>query len=453
LEIVSDPKTTQVIFAHIAYRDYFVNEGSPNLGKLDEAVRIYKIYFQVFPHDGLLILKILEMLDAETKFEAVMELLVESKNTTCYDYCSSLDRCCLWFPWVQRMKFFDLVVRAGRETKQMDFVLNMYQSAIRTARRGSHYGVAALTQLLYGLLLYREYEYQDSAIAVWENLIQMSRFSTDISVMGVARIGASIILSSCYFNRASALPSESPEASAYIKKLKGLSENSSHITSNSGLLINTQDSKLLLGRWYHLQGMTQEAKSCFKPHVRLALDLLTDDEIDNHYVGYNKLRLVFLYSGHHEDVITAFECLRSTQAIEFRHNIASSGRPRQADRVSPGHSVGAQAVKKDDDESGSLAMACDGPCKAELTHPRGIFLCYSCLDNSLCENCMELSKVDARSISPCSPEHDFLFIDLNEPRCKKGWTRRKGQDIRIEDWLEDIKREWGLKGGKEKKST
>lgn len=90
-------------------------------------------------------------------------------------------------------------------------------------------------------------------------------------------------LASVYLQRAKDAGLKSSTAQEYLNRLAFLSSGKQD--GNEDEVINV-DTPLLLDRLYRLMGQEQQAKECMKGNVRVALDLLSDDDPGNDWQGY-----------------------------------------------------------------------------------------------------------------------------------------------------------------------
>jgi hypothetical protein len=163
----------------------------------------------------------------------------------------------------------------------------------------------------------------------------------------------------------------------------------------------TQAIMLTLGMLYRLSGRNREARDCFKPHIKLGIDLLSDDDPDNDWIAYSKMSKVFNHAGDERN---------------FRACVAAN--PKW--------------------------VWCDGACGLTATPTYGFSACRYCVNIDFCENCLELLKRDELPAKRCSPRHSFIEYRTLDRAPRRGIVRVGDEEIPVGEWLGRIKRAWDL---------
>lgn len=373
--------------------------------------------------------------------------------------------------------FHNALVLAGKKTGMLPFVQMAYRSAIEEAMdprylpRDIHAKTACRVMLASTLadILYRysqSPEDQEEAIELWESCL------TDSADMGFAdsRWAAAKSLSTVYFEQ---LRSNSPDTPKTVQKLLQLSGETTPATDVYDFSLDT---RLLVGRYYSKVGMKKEAKDCLRGHIRIGLDLLSDEDPSNDWQGYLRLASTLMYFGDEENALAAWSLVgpddfdqqdeldgvddmtdatnpnalgmvKENQAVISKEELhTSSASDGQQSPGQPGPWNRTTTFRK---KEGPLLYFCDGgTCEHDWTYANDIHVCMDCLDVMFATPCYQLLRKDALEIKVCSPVHEFLHVppwDEQEADARGPHSvRRAGKATPVSQWINEIRREWEL---------
>ena len=352
---------------------------------------------------------------------------------------------------------YSIAIRAARKTRDIGLIRENLLASIKSARTTDKVG-----QLLchLGLLFKQDYRDEPNAVRVWNHVVRLSQNPLSSSDLRSAGLEASRNLAISYFDRALEAEKDSIHQKSCIQLLESLatglpSSKVEIVEEGLGYAYTTHDTSLVLGYLYQMIGRESSARACFATHVRLAVDLLTDDTTDNDLQGYQILFSVFIKIKDDDNTLAAM----SLSFLDMLHNLdeAAERESHGTDRIEGDNKDDSSG--EDDRHSGSTegaaseelsanfdegqneqAIACD-ECGCGF-QDSDLHICRVCYDLGFCGDCIKLVKEGRTKILQCSPKHEFLCLPspLNKP--PEGYVKYKDRDIPVTTWIEQIKREW-----------
>jgi tetratricopeptide (TPR) repeat protein len=494
-----------------AYSNYKLpGEWNYALGKKDAAVENYMRAIKLYPRDVELILRVLVIWHEEKKWMEIMGLLEEMKNDiipeTGYSRLVEITQKYTY----DDEPFYNIVVHAAREAGNLDFARENILMSLKAARKESKVGVAGLLQYWFGLFTLRHHRDVEKAIQIWEQIMETSFATQTVSALGYARILAAIQLSLRYFDQAITAGKGTVEADISIHKLENLSKqratDAPNLTAEKvPFVFSTRDTTLVLGLLYRLFGNKKEARECFKAHISLAIDLLTDEDPSNDWQGFMKLADIFNFADDMVNLDASYSLLgpraedlddgegeeeedegveeeieegaepsstegpskpESEDAETSEGNKKENAETAEADKKEEDERPKGEDKKNEDDLEGDMGYTCDGPCEVKIhnshpsirliqmtntyvsqrewSKPDPLHMCRYCLNIAFCEDCIKLLKNDKLPYMICNPKHEFYDVPKVTKRLSKGMVLYKGKEVPIGGWLNGLRKEWGL---------
>ncbi|KAI9769862.1 MAG: hypothetical protein M1839_003581 [Geoglossum umbratile] len=327
---------------------------------------------------------------------------------------------------------FTILAHASLETKELTFLIGAYRSAIAAAKKELKMVIASSLELCLARLYYIYGRDQERAIHIWEKITKTFSGSKLETEMGYVKDYASVCLAGHWLRMALDTEKGSPLAQRCVDKLERLAKPKMQTAGPSSAFISTNTSSIILGSWYHLNKQPEDARACFQPHIREALQMLSDDDPENDGEGYFKLGLVFAAAGDDKNAIAIFQALGVWDKAQLDEP--------------PSGENGAEASDSDDPDSDSddESYDCDGPCHRTFRNLDSLALCRYCHDTGFCAECLPLVKAGRMPLNTCSPKHDWLVIPPLERPVGVGNLLVDGQVVGLDDWKKSVKREWGV---------
>lgn len=353
---------------------------------------------------------------------------------------------------------YSVAVQVARKTGDLDLIRETLLASIKSAKASNDVGY-----LLCHLALLTRQEYRDepTAVRIWEHVIELNHRSPITSGSSSATLMASRNLEVVYYDRALEAERDSLRRKSGIKMLeniaKGLPTSAKIVEEDTPFALTTHHTTLVLGQLYQMIGAKSKARECFEIHVRLAVDLLTDDTAENDSQGYWILFSVFIRVKDDENAFAAISLLWPKMLFSIHETTEGNGDgiPEfdvdiSGNNYEDGHKSAhintdtgeASSAIRTHDQSG-LSYSCD-ECNRDFTKLSGLYTCRVCYNVDFCGDCIKLVKEGTTKILQCNPKHEFLLMPslLNQP--PEGYVRHKDKDIPITTWIEQIKKEWEI---------
>ena len=335
--------------------------------------------------------------------------------------------------------YFTIAATAAHETKNLDFLMEAYGKAIHAARKRLKIVIASLLELLLAKICYRYAREQKKAVRIWNQIFETFAGSKEQSEIFYTKRQASIGLARYYGQRALEKGVGSEDADKYIRKLERLAKPRARSANDSRTFISASEPAVILGMWYRLNGMNEDARACFKPSIQEGLQILSDDDPDNDDEGYFQLLTALIAAGDDENVIAILRFIGNYVSDENSKPIFGSLEGIENEKNG---SLAKEEESENSSASGSAdgglllhSTNCDGTCDRIFPNYDNIYICRYCLDIGFCEDCMKLLKDGKMSLNVCSPKHEWLFIP---PRPETA----KNDKFDIEDWKNSMRQQW-----------
>ncbi|KAL4926828.1 uncharacterized protein BDV17DRAFT_141927 [Aspergillus undulatus] len=185
--------------------------------------------------------------------------------------------------------FHSIVLQTAVETGQFEFVEQVYDDAIKLSAQREAYTSLYYIRYHYANEMFQQDNREERAVELWQIALKddLPRSFLD---MDYILPSLTVKLAPFYLARARAAQSkgDSVTAHTYLERIASITPDE---TSESNVIL---PAKLYLARYYQVLGQETKAKSIVRSVVKLALEMLSDDDADNDYLAYWRLLLVFL---------------------------------------------------------------------------------------------------------------------------------------------------------------
>ena len=462
------------------------------LRKFDEAREIYDQMLKETVVDYLICLDIMTLLDEQYKHAEAMEFLLQMRQQI--DESTQQDKLTQMF--LELGEFWDYdnailyhtaIIKVAGKVDDLGTVKKTYQNALDAAKSGAKakdqssrsadFLVANLMFFL-GIALYnqdtRDHEVS-VAVHLWEQVLAL-----DTRKVGVVRSRATEKLAWIYRNQARAAGHASDIATSNLHKLEALFPPESPDDTNK---------RILLSRYYSLFNEKDKVMDSLKPYIELGIALLSDDDPTNDWQGYYRLALGFMFSGDDTNALAAWSLLGPTTNLPTKQTLQEG-----TTSLKPGDIVDREHVYKEhnstltdidkasatDDKvkdndmppaifsppplkrsatavqqrkpQGPLHNYCDGHCGTNWTYADDLYVCKDCFDVQFCSSCVDLLQKGTLASYICDREHEFLHVPKwNFDRAEelgKDNVSIGGKVMPIEEWLDIIRKDWGITSSK-----
>ncbi|KAL5043534.1 hypothetical protein BDW71DRAFT_210204 [Aspergillus fruticulosus] len=192
--------------------------------------------------------------------------------------------------------FHNIVLQTAVETGQFGFIETVYEDAIKLSTQMEAYTSLYYIRYHYANEIFQQdgAESEDRAIALWETALKedLPRSFLDIDYVLPS---LTVKLAPTYLSRARSAEPDSEVAREYLHRIASITPDEGSASSASASQSNViLPAKLYLARYYVVTGDKKKAKQIVRSVVKLALEMLSDDDADNDYLAYWRLLLVFL---------------------------------------------------------------------------------------------------------------------------------------------------------------
>jgi tetratricopeptide (TPR) repeat protein len=459
----------------------------------DEAEKFYTLVLVKQPNNYAVTRLLLHMMREQERYAEVVAYCQKMEQEV-DGACTRLSA--FLHAWTQQdedsiPKLFHAFNLAG----ELATVKQHYQTAVNDAAKPKNEHTV-ITLYIYGLLMFNwaamlhqhaaDQAEADRAVALWEELLAMEG-SAD--ALWWVKNRSSKRLSSIYLARAIEAGRETSEAIDTVSKIEALGNFD---TDEDVWAISKNLVRSLLGRYYSAVGDLEQARTALRPSVEVGVKLLSDEDPENDYLGFQRLGLAFMDFGDVENSIAAWTMIGPTHGVEqFEESksenavngdevngavedteIEGAKSDRSAEVSGTNHAVDVAGSKTDGNAAdfanesaprpglrrsntsqlvrklaGPLGYRCDGRCGIAWTWADDMYHCRICMDVQFCKSCLE--KVQSGEITNiCSPKHNFMHVPewdtAGIDRIRQGQVLVGEKLVPLQDWLQGIKEAWGF---------
>ncbi|KAL3477766.1 hypothetical protein BJX99DRAFT_225700 [Aspergillus californicus] len=370
--------------------------------------------------------------------------------------------------------FHSMILQTAVETGQFEFIEQVYDDAIRLSAESEAYTSLYYIRYHYANEMFQQDNREDRAIELWEVALKddlpRSFLNTDYVLPSLT-----VKLAPFYLTRARAADRDSETAHNYLNCIASITPDEA---SESNVIL---PAKLYLARYYQVEGDEKKARQIVRSLVKLALEMLSDDDADNDYLAYWRLLLVFLPLNDDRNALAAvaMAALASQSAIEnvtpavphteeLRRSggkdHSKKGRKEQSPRPNiAGLQPGAvesrrpstpntpktpemKPVDPEQDISAPVFAICDGGCGSYWETASDMWWCKDCINLTFDKDCFDQLQSDTLPLKVCDKDHDFLNVPRWDDAVLKGAPRGSvpyaGKAISLEEWKKEIVRRY-----------
>jgi len=455
------------------------------LGQHDRVMQLYEQQLESNPSDYDTMLEKVLLLATQAQARQLIQFLEQLRDQQDPAFgISRLSR--LYHENIFNDNYSGSIVEAASQTESFPFIKSAYQTALDDTMRSNylpddvhakaHYRVGVLCDFAEVLFI-RSPEDRENAIELWE---RCAADAVDIN-WDLPRQIAGKRLAVVYHDQARQASPDSPEVKETLQKLTQLSVGD---YLDRDAWFSTIDPQLLVGRYYSALGREQEAMECIKGHIKVGVDLLSDNDPSNDWQGFLWLASSLMYAGDDDNALAAWSLIGPSRPHEeggegggdgaHPQTTGMNGTHGDADKFAEenGGTTGSEddspvnsstatprpgmeprrktwtGVWSSDESEGPLGYTCDGQCGQEWTFADDFYVCKDCLDVMFDEDCVHLRRENRLKTNVCDSHHEFLHVpkwDFQEARERgSGNVRLRGEIVAVPDWLDDIKHKWGL---------
>lgn len=432
-----------------------MGESYKELGDMENAVLYYRKAIDISNHKYQYVLNYIKVLRHMGKFNEIIRLMKEMGDTVPGAGDSRLTEC-IQISQQSWSTFFRIVARAAKEVGEIKWLEDAYQTAINIAvRRQNSYTVLMLKICLAEI--YYIYEGNgEKALPIWNRILghhlhrPMAR-QERLAASNYTRNHVAGVLGKYLIRKAFQAGVSTAEAEECLKRLDLICKQKTKPVGGPPEIITTNYSALFIGLWHRSHGESDKARDYFKPYIKEALMLLSDDDPDNDNSAYYDLAHVLLAAG---DEINATAVLHVVvpKCIENIDKIMTDTKDQAEQNENNGDAVSRQPVSRllecmstaysVAENSPDFAFECDGPCHRYFGNWTDTNICRCCLAD-LCDDCIEpLKKGLPMKINVCSPDHEWFHVPVPKKIADSGKIYINDDLFTLEEFKDSIRKQW-----------
>ena len=439
------------------------------LGHHEEACTIYRLRLKKNPLDFDSVYSLINIYIQKNDHESGRELLNNLAK-------QEIEGCDVLTALIMDIEFLDRLRNISRKakeagclellndtlTKAIDKSIHKHRNAHARLDQSEEYAKALATLLrlhYFGIpwLLNYTDESQDR-----QRLIQQAEKATKHPTMDdydASRLQRQMAYSLCsiHLQQAKNTPSNSEAEKSILKKVRGYHSRDSLVTSD--------DVDRMLTAYHASRGNLAAARDLLRYDVKIGLDLLSDEDKDNDWQGYEKLGVSFLRCKDDRNALAAFSMigpLLTSSSDDPDDKTAPDDKTVSINETAP-ESAGetleeSQATTTGDPSSeaeqlleGPISRYCDGCVNHNWTYASDMYWCRVCRDIQLCKGCFdtldEISEDERSGLVNCR-EHEFFHVPpwnaTKSEQMGEDMIEVEGRSMSIEDWKSSIRKTWEL---------
>lgn len=462
----------------------------------EEAHEIYNQLLQKDPTDDQARLELIHALCETQAYSGVVEML-QTLQQEVDEETQRMTSSRLFHTHADDETFHHAIVQAFKQTGNIPEVKVHYQQAIhdfKVEKTKQNLNAAETHYHLsyhFAAVLYTQAATateKEEGIQIWERILVKA--STERGIIrpvlySARRLAKWYIAKAIEAGRGSAV---ADEMLCKVKAFAPAPTGESIEEDDISMGLSRADVRALLGRYYSAVGEVEKAREELRPAVDVGIKLLSDEDPENDYQGYRKLGDAFMDFRDDANAIAAWSMIQPTEGLPnvlapsetspapAPHNGVVNGDSQKTivngTVVEPAlglHLNGEERTGADTDgmpspqppplrrantsriarsPQGPLSYNCDGRCGKRWTYADDVYICRECIDVQFDAPCLEKLRQGNIGRDICDPTHDFMHVpswDLQSlKRAQEGKVLVGDQVLKVDAWLEGIKREWGL---------
>lgn len=205
---------------------------------------------------------------------------------------------------------------AAIETGELAWLQNIYETAGIAAEKALKSVVALQLELCLSKLYFMYQSDEKKAVKIWRKLAKLplsSRPHLDVTYARETDLDNFAVNT---FDKAMQAGIGTPEADFCMKRLKELAIANPQAGAASSRTFNVSFGSTVLGMWYRLNGRLEEAQGCFRPFIKKAIDILSNNDPRNDGERYIGLLDVLLKAGEDNNANALYSIRLDNYAIE-----------------------------------------------------------------------------------------------------------------------------------------
>jgi tetratricopeptide (TPR) repeat protein len=392
------------------------------LGDSEAAIKLLEQAIQYNKQDYESYSKLLSLLVKTQKFQEAINLLMSAGKDRQNFEDSELTHLAsmLLDNSETNLAYVETLLLATSDKEVLNVILKNIEDATKHASKKEMKDAHTKLLLYHGIVLagHRQEEIE-SAVRLWQQCWSYKLQPYEIREYFTTLMMAASCLATFYFGKAAAAREEGRSSQVHVDAMQRLSDK---IT---GLWQLDLSGRLLLARYYVMEGKHSEAKSILREDMRDTVKLLFDEDPHNDHLAYYVIASICLHMKYDQDALSAFYL---------------------------------RASKYD-------GWVCDGICSNHRITGRSWF-CNICIDIAFDQDCFEKLTTGNLGKYICSRNHEWLCVprweeeyrELGAGKVRAGGDivdgkRVGGEIVTVEKWIDALKKTWGIEDAETEKTN
>ena len=352
--------------------------------------------------------------------------------------------------WDEPLFYFETIFQATKESDISEVILQSLQGALTFSKDSGR------TSKMIGLLLghgvaLAHYSADETrlelALTRWEECCKLG-FQPPHLKKWETTFSAAKYIFNYHFSKARSVAISADEFASHANKL-GEVRDRAYIVPRAA-----QELNLSLGGLYSLSGKQDSARYLLLNEIKYALDVLSDDDLQNDHYGFRALFDALVHTGDDLNALSAWSLRGPPERYSEIDSILKEATKNVA-AVRPIAPQNERVVAMVG--NGYVSLMCNGGCNVDWTYADSVWHCKFCHDVDFDDACLAKVKNGTLPRLECGPDHEWLrlpslleeFRETGKNRVRVGGElvdgrRVGGRIVPVEEWLDMIREEWGI---------
>lgn len=387
-------------------------------GQFDRAVQTYSKAVKHDPTDERKLLEILSRYDSRKQWSDIIDLM----ETIRLSDHNQLHLAGMVMKLADREKFHKIFFQATLKTKQFNVLSDLYKHVIQYATDNRMYDVLCYARYYYGLALTKSPTRSDSqVIELLETALEKDSPQSHLGMTKFFMLAGSNLAAMYLRKVRKAKAAADPERTTEL-----LSKMANMIPEELPEWQLDFPPQLFTARYYVLERDYARARHLAHTTFQLSLELLSDDDVSNDILAFERLFFAFVPFGDQKNAATALAmvalCQRTAAAAD-----------------------GEEGEDRSESQEWGFSIPSDGDRERVLwNQPGDVSWCKNCVNIILEGSCQDEVPKGKFQFDICRGAHDPLYIaKCDTERLKNlpaGCVPWGDRDISLEEWKNEIRK-------------
>jgi tetratricopeptide (TPR) repeat protein len=317
--------------------------------------------------------------------------------------------------------FYSTLAVAAKETDELQWLESKYKAVARY-ERGDVTVMCLEESLAY--LYYKFLNEKEKALLIWNRLMTKRRSPSAVQYDDFVACKNRVCSENSFHLFSKALSTKEELQLAVIQELEKFCMYAMPSLSGTEALLDNL-SAAYMGVWHRIHSRETHARDYFKPYIKQALQMLSDDSPYNDMHAHTSLGRVLAMAGDNDDAIAALQFVHT----KFPTRDDTSTSEEQ-------HMASPWLVYVEDD----VLWNCDICLRAWGNFIHSNICCYC--GATLCQACLNNIKMESIPTHACDPNHQWLNIPAPTALPGENKIIRGGEVLSTDEFISQLERAW-----------